>query len=349
MARHVLKGTGALALTALVIALNFVRLPVVTLLPGPVEDVLPHVRVGDRTPTYESKGRLFLTTVGVDSDVTFYEALLQLADGEVEVVPRTQIYPEDRSEQEVNLENAAEMDDSKLAATIVGLREAGYEVDTDPDGVRVAGVLDGGAASGKLRTDDRILEVGGKPVRSGDQVRDAIAAAGVGQRLAFKVQRGRSTVTETVTTRRSPPRAQPSPSGQARPYVGVSLANVYDFPVKIQIETSNIGGPSAGLMFALSIVEKLGKKDLIGDRLIAGTGIVDLNGNVGAIGGIRQKMIAARRRGATVFLTPRGNYDEARQVKPDGLQIVPVGTVREALDYLRRTTPSQAASGSPSG
>lgn len=341
MARHVLKGSGALALTALVIALNFVRLPVVTLLPGPVEDVLPHVKVGDGTPTFESNGRLFLTTVGVDSDVTFYEALLQLADGEVEVVPRAQIYPEDRSEQEVNLENAAEMDDSKLAATIVGLREAGYDVDTNPDGVRVAGVLDDGAASGKLRTDDRILEVGGKPVRSGDQVRQAITAAGIGRRLSFKLQRGRGTVTETVTTRVAP--ARPAQPGGSRPYVGVSLANVYDFPVDLRIETTNIGGPSAGLMFALSIIEKLGKEDLTGDRLIAGTGILDLNGNVGEIGGIRQKMIAAKRRGATIFLTPSGNFDEARRVKPDGLEIVPVRTVREALDYLRRTSPSHAA------
>jgi len=341
LARHVLKGSGALALTALVIALNFVRLPVVTLLPGPVEDVLPRVKVGDRTPTYDSKGRLFLTTVGVDSDVTFYEALLQLADRDVEVVPRAQIYPEDRSEQEVNLENAAEMDDSKLAATVVGLREAGYRVDTTPDGVRVAGVLDDGAASGKLKADDRILEVGGKPVTNGDQVRQAITTAGIGRRLAFKLQRGRSTLTETVTTRRAPPRAtQP---GETRPYVGVSLANVYDFPVDLQIETTNIGGPSAGLMFALSIIEKLGREDLTGDRSIAGTGILDLEGNVGEIGGIRQKMIAAKRRGATIFLTPAGNFDEARRVRPDGLEVVRVGTVRDALDYLRRTAPAQAA------
>jgi PDZ domain-containing protein len=344
LARHVLKGSGALALTALVIALNFVRLPVVTLLPGPVEDVLPQVKVGDATPTYETKGRLFLTTVGVDSDVTFYEALLQLADRDVEVVPRGQIYPEDRSEQEVNLENAAEMDDSKLAATVVGLREAGYKVDTNPDGVRVAGVLDDGAASGKLRADDRVLEVGGNPVHSGDQVRQAITGAGIGHKLTFKLQRGRGTVTETVTTRSAPTRA--SQPGAPRPYVGVSLANVYDFPVDLQIETTNIGGPSAGLMFALSIIEKLGKEDLTGDRLIAGTGILDFDGNVGEIGGIRQKMIAAKRRGATVFLTPIGNYDEARRVKPDGLEVVPVRTVRDALVYLRRTSPSRAA-GSP--
>jgi Lon-like protease len=333
---RVLKGGGAIALTAIVIALNFVRLPVVTLLPGPVEDVLPHVKVGDRTPTYESKGRLFLTTVGVDSEVTFYEALLQLADADVEVVPRQQIYPEDRTEQEVNLENAAEMDDSKLIATVVGLREAGYQVDTNPDGVRVAGVMSNSAADGRLRTDDRIIEVGGKAVRSGDEVRNAITAAGVGKRVSFKLQRGRNLLTETVTTRSAPSEA-------TRPYVGVSLANVYDFPVDLRIETSNIGGPSAGLMFSLAIIEKLGKEDLTSNRHIAGTGILDLNGNVGEIGGIRQKMIAAKRRGATVFLAPRGNYDEARRVRPGGLEVVPVGNVREALDYLRRTAPTQAA------
>src|SRR5262249_31551526 len=158
----------------------------------------------DRTPTYESKGRLFLTTVGVDSEVTFYEALLQLADADVEVVPRQQIYPQNRSEQEVNLENAAEMDDSKLTATVVGLREAGYQVDTTREGVRVAGVLDDGAASGKLRTDARLLEVAGKPVHSSDEARDAITGAGVGKRVPFKLQRGRTVVNVNLVTRAAP-------------------------------------------------------------------------------------------------------------------------------------------------
>jgi PDZ domain-containing protein len=100
-------------------------------------------------------------------------------------------------------------------------------------------------------------------------------------------------------------------------------------------------------MFALSIVEKLGAEDLTRGRDIAGTGTVDLEGRVGAIGGIHQKLIAARRNGARVFLLPRDNLAEARRGAPRGLELVPVGTVDEALAYLRGNHPAQAAAGNP--
>lgn len=334
MARRVLKGVGAVAVLALGVSLNFYQLPVVTLLPGPIEDVLPHVKV-DGAETYDSDGRLYLTTVGVDDQVNFYEALLQFADHDVEVLPRRLLYPEDRTDEEVDVQNAAAMDGSKLAATVVGLRESGYEIDDNPDGVRVASVVRGSAADGRLKPGDRILAVQGQPVHGAEEVRDTILGAGINQQVAFTVQRDGDTREVSVT-------ARAAPEGPRRPFVGISLSDVFDFPVDVEIQTENIGGPSAGLMFTLAIVDKLSEEDLTGGRRIAGTGTVDLDGNVGPIGGIRQKLIAAAREGADIFLTPRGNYEEARRFAPSGLTLVPVATVDEALAYLRQEHPAEA-------
>jgi len=336
LARRVLTWTGAVLVIALVAGLNFYQLPVVTLLPGPVEDVLPQVKVTDGTPIYDTGGKLYLTTVGVDDRVSFYEALLDFADRDVAVVPRSAVFPEGQTEQETDLQNAAEMDSSKLAATVVGLRHAGRQVDVNPDGVRLAAVLPGSAAAAaKLEEDDRVLAVGGVAVNSAKELRAAIGKAVIGRRLAFKVQRGTRPLTLQVVPR-------PSPDDPKRPFVGVTLADIFDFPVDIDIETDNIGGPSAGLMFALSIVEKLGPEDLTRNRKIAGTGTIDYDGKVGPIGGIQQKLIAARRTGATIFLCPADNYGEARRGTPRGLELVSVRTIDDALAFLRGDTPAAA-------
>jgi PDZ domain-containing protein len=279
--RRVLAWTGAVLVAALVAGLNFYQLPVVTLLPGPVEDVVPQIKVTGGTRVYDASGHLYLTTVGVDDRVNFYEALLDFADRDVQVVPRASIFPEDQTEQEIDLQNAAEMDSSKLAATVLGLQKSGYDVDTRPDGVRVVGVVEGSAADGILKPEDRILAVGATKVSSAETLRAQIATARIGSRLRLEIQRGTERSAVEVT-----PRA--APTGQRRPYIGISLADVYDFPIDLDIETKNIGGPSAGLMFTLSIIEKLGPEDLTNQRRIAGTGTVDVHGTVGPIGGIHQ-------------------------------------------------------------
>lgn len=335
MARRVFKGFGAVAVLALGVGLNFYQLPVVTLLPGPIEDVLPQVKV-DGAETYDSDGRLYLTTVGVDDQVNFYEALLQFADHDVEVLPRHLLYPEDKTDEQVDVQNAAAMDGSKLAATVVALRASGYEIDDHPDGVRVVGVVSGSAADGRLEPGDRIIAVQDQPVEGAEQVRDTILGAEIDADVKFTIERGGDTHEVNVT-------ASAAPDGPRRPFVGIRLSDEFDFPIDVEIQTENIGGPSAGLMFTLAIIDKLGQTDLTSGRKIAGTGTVDLDGNIGPIGGIRQKLIAAAREGAQVFLTPQGNYEEARQYAPGGLSLVPVSTVDDALEYLRQEPPTSAS------
>jgi PDZ domain-containing protein len=218
------------------------------------------------------------------------------------------------------------MDRSKEAATVVALREVGYDV--APSGVEVTQVVSGAPADGKLRPGDRIAEIDGRAVDSTEAVRKAITRHEVGERVRFRVDRG-GKATRTVAV------AAEDVDGQPR--VGILLRDLFpELPVKVTIETeNNIGGPSAGLMFTLSIIDKLTAEDLTGGRRIAGTGAIDLDGGIGAVGGVAEKLIAVDRQGVSTFLIPAENCDSVRGRVPNGLRLVKVSTIKEALRFLR--------------
>jgi Lon-like protease len=330
--QRVTTGAGVAALVVVVFALNFYRLPVVALTPGPAEDVLARIKVRGSTPVYDSKGKLYLTSVGIDDNVRFYEALLDLANRDVELRHRAELFPEGDSSEEIDRENVELMDQSKTVALVVALRELGYRV--EPSWVEVGNVVRGTPAEGKLEAGDRILQVDGRAVASIDQVRSAITRHRVGERVAFRVSREQAPTTVAVRVA----------ADDGQPRVGVELRERFDdLPVEVTIETENIGGPSAGLMFALSIIDRLTPEDLTGGRRIAGTGEVALDGEVLPIGGAAEKLIAARRQGATVFLIPRDNCRDVRGRVPAGLRLVRVATLDDALGFLRK--PAAPAAG----
>jgi Lon-like protease len=322
--QRVIAGVGVLALVGLVFALNFYRLPVVALSPGPMEDVLARLKV-EGSRVYHSEGKLYLTSVGVDDNVRFYEALLDMANRDVELVPRAQLYPDEQDSSEIDRENAALMDRSKETATVVALREVGYDI--EPSGVEVIQVVSGAPADGKLRPGDKIAEVDGRAVDSTEAVRKAITRHEVGERVRFRVDRAKAEKTVAVAAEEV----------DGEPRVGILLRDLFpELPVKVTIETeNNIGGPSAGLMFTLSIIDKLTAEDLTAGRRIAGTGAIDLDGAVGAVGGVAEKLIAVDRQGVSTFLIPAENCDSVRGRVPNGLRLVKVSTIKEALRFLR--------------
>ncbi len=325
MRQRVTAGAGVTALVVLVFALNFYRLPVVALTPGPAEDVLARIKVQGSTPVYDSKGKLYLTSVGIDDDVRFYEALLDLANRDVELRPRAELFPEGDNNDEIDRENVELMDQSKTVAQVVALRELGYTV--KPSGVVVRDVVRGTPAAGKLEAGDRILRVDGREVASIDQVRAAITSHRTGERVAFLVSRDETRTSVAVRVA----------AADGQPRVGVELRERFEnLPVKVSIETENIGGPSAGLMFALSIIDRLTSEDLTGGRRIAGTGEISVDGEVAPIGGVAEKLVAARRQGATIFLIPRDNCPDVRGRVPAGLRLVRVATLDDALRFLRQ-------------
>jgi Lon-like protease len=325
---------GVLALIGLVFALNFYQLPVVALSPGPMEDVLARLKV-EGSPVYGSEGKLYLTSVGIDDNVRFYEALLDMANRDVQLVPRGRLYPEDQDSEEVDEENAQLMDHSKETATVVALREVGYDI--EPSGVRITQVVSGAPADGKLKAGDEILTADGRAVDSIEEVRKVITSHKPGERVDFRVKRDKDERTVSVEVQEV----------ESEPRVGILLHDLFpDLPVKVTIETqNNIGGPSAGLMFTLSIIDKLTSEDLTGGRRIAGTGAIDLDGSVLPVGSVDEKLIAVHRFGVTTFLIPADNCDEVRGQVPDGVRLVKVAKLDDALRYLRDPKAAATAPG----
>ena len=334
MRQRVIAVVGVVALVGLVFALNFYRLPVVALSPGPMEDVLARLKV-EGSRVYDSEGKLYLTSVGIDDNVRFYEALLDMANRDVQLVPRAQLYPEEQDSAEIDKENVALMDRSKETATVVALRQVGYKI--EPSGVEVTEVVAGAPADGKLRAGDEILAADGHLVDSTDEVRKAITGHKPGERVAFRVERGKGEKNVSVEVQEV----------EDQPRVGVLLRDLFpNLPVKVSIQTqNNIGGPSAGLMFTLSIIDKLTSEDLTGGRRIAGTGEIALDGSVLPVGGDGEKLIAVHRLGVTTFLIPAENCAGVKGQVPDGLRLVKVSKVDDALRFLRDPKAAATAPG----
>ncbi|WP_219463247.1 YlbL family protein [Nonomuraea rhizosphaerae] len=311
------------------------RVPYVVLSPGPTENTIgevekkPVITISGRE-TYPTTGALSLVTVayqgGPGSKIDLLTALRGWVDPTVAVVPEETIFPRSRTPKQVEEENTVEMTNSQDFATAAALTELKI-----PFGkvVSVASTEKGKPADGKLRKGDEISAVDGKPVTDFESVSDAVTAHKPGENVTFTVVRGKDKTDVTVGT---------VVGGTGKTAVGVSMQESYKFPFKVEINVGDVGGPSAGLMFSLGILDKLTPGEITGGKAIAGTGTIDPSGEVGPIGGIAQKMVGARKSGATVFLTPAGNCAEAVKAVPEGLRLVKAETLHEAvtaLDALR--------------
>jgi PDZ domain-containing protein len=302
-----------------------VSVPYVELGPGPTVNTLGQADKHDvisvtGTPTTTSKGQLRLVTVSVTSQLTLFEAVKGWLQHDYAVVPRELIYPPNQTEQQVDQQNAQEFKDSQSSAETAALVALGYPIQ-----VTVSDVTTGGAAAGVLRVGDVITSVDGTRVTTAAKLTELIRARPAGTPRTFGYLRGGAPGTVTIT-----PRAQ-----DGTPRIGVQVEHKQPHPFQLKIDLDRIGGPSAGLMFTLGIIDKIKPADLTGGVVIAGTGTIDDNGNVGPIGGIPQKLVAARRDGAKVFLTPAANCAEAVANAVPGLPLARVATVDDALAALQ--------------
>lgn len=306
----------------------------VALLPGPTEDTLGLVEVGPGTERYASDGELLLTTVAVESDLDLAEWLKYAISPRVDEVPREQLFPSGEDAGEVAARNAALMENSQLDATVAALQQLGYDFDTDFDGARVEEVQEPSAVdAGQLQPDDVIVAVDDEPVTTNSEVVDLVGRMAPGDEVTLtRIRAGeRRDVTLTLV---------PSPDDPAAPRLGVLLSSYLELPVDVHIDAGVIGGPSAGLMFTLGIIDLLSEDDLTGGAVVAGTGTIDREGTIGPIGGIRQKILGATTRGedaeaATVFLVPEANMPEASGAPVDrGITLVPVATLDDAIRAL---------------
>lgn len=322
------------SLLVLILAVVGAILPVpyVVLQPGPTINTLgtfrgrPIIQVqGHRT--FPATGHLDLVTVayqgGPGNPIDLFTALRAWFDPESAVVPEETLFPPNQSARQVEQDNVREMTDSQAMATAAALRELKIPYRTV---VSVAEVRPNTPAARALRVGDVIIAVDGTAVTGPSAAADRIGARPPGRKVTLTVQRAGRTFPVTLPT---------VAGGDGRAVVGVVVEPKFQFPFTVKINVGDIGGPSAGMMFALGLIDKLTTGDLTGGRFIAGTGTIDPSGQVGPIGGIQQKMAGARAQGATIFLTPAANCKDALADVPKGLRLVKVETLDGALQALR--------------
>ena len=314
-AQRLIKIGLGLALVVAFVLSGTVWLPLYSLGPAPAREVLPLIQVSGH-PEYGSSGRFVMTSVRF-RQLTALGALLAWLDPDQAVVPRSDLFTPGETRTEEHQRAISQMDQSKLDATSVVLSDlTGYPKDHRP-GALVEDVEPGCAADGELYPGDLI--------RGAAQASRLIESARSGSTLTFDIRAGGEE--HLVDLRRAPC------GGRDEPLVGVFL--ISNFPFRVLIESGDVGGPSAGLMWALGLYDLLTPGDLTAGRTIAGTGLIGLDGTVYPIGGIEEKVVAADHAGASVFLVPEGNIAAARTAGGDGMVLQPVSSFRDAVDYLR--------------
>jgi Lon-like protease len=321
--RRAIHAAGIVLLVAASFAAGWVRLPYYALGPGPARDVLPLIDV-DGAPTYPgSSGHLVLTTVRFTT-LTPIGALVAWLDPEQAVVDEDVLYPPGLTPDEEEQRAVSEMDQSKIDAAVVVLSQLTPYPDEHARGALIEQVGEGCPADQRLFPGDLILRIDDEPVDSASEASDLIDAVPPARPIGFRI-RAEGEVRDVRVERGQCP-------GVRQPLVGISI--VEPFPFEISIESDDVGGPSAGLMWALGLYDLLTPGDLTEGRTIAGTGTIDQAGKVGPIGGVGDKVVAARDAGADILLVPKGNAREAEDVDHGELQVIPVGSFDEALAAL---------------
>ena len=328
--------SGALFVILLVLAMAL-PVPYLVLTPGPTYNTLGTVQQNGAAqqivhilghPTRRTSGNLNLTTVSYSTGkLTVFDALSAWLQSNEVVVPRSSLFPPGQSTQQVDQQNTEEFAASQDNAIIAASCELGY-----PKEFGVISVLSDGAAKGKLRAGDVLVSVAGQPADTYPRLKAVLAKQQPGASVPVVIERSGTRKTVTVTL-------GPPPKGSTGASLGITVtpqpACLAPFTVDLALG-NEIGGPSAGMMFALGIIDKVGPTDLTKGRFIAGTGTIDPSGTVGPIGGIQLKMIAARNAGATVFLAPAGNCSDVVGATPSGLKVVKVSTLHGAVQALER-------------
>lgn len=318
--------------------------PYVIQQPGPVFDTLGNVPTGQvdedteevpmieiaGTETFETEGSLDMLTVSVvgtpEQRPTWVEVALSWFDASKAVLPIEAVYPPGVTSEQRDEENAALMTDSQQTAVAAALRALDYEVQEE---VVVGDIPDGAPAEGRLEVGDVLLRANGETVDTITALRRIIADNGPDSAVSFDIRRDGADETVEVT-----PAEQTLDDGSTSVAVGIVPTSSYEFPFEVSIQLENVGGPSAGMMFALGIIDKVTEGPLTDGRTIAGTGTIDDDGNVGPIGGIRQKLYAAEGADADYFLAPAANCDDVVGHVPGDLDVYAVATLDEALRVL---------------
>lgn len=325
---------GGILAIAILIAIALMPVPYVKLSPGPMFNTIGSIdgveliKITD-TQVYPTTGELNLTTVtergGPYGELTLPEAFTGWVSNQDVVVPTTDLFPEGTTKQDATEENAANFANSQSNAISAALTYLNIPVTSS---VVVALVTANSPATGKLKVGDVISGVDGVAIKKPEDLPPLIRSKAPGTAVTFSITRNKNSIEEVV-------QLGSNPRDPTQGYVGVAGSSEYTGPFPIEFGVQGVGGPSAGTMFALGIIDKLTPEDLSDGKVVAGTGTVSPTGDVGPIGGITQKMFAANNNGAQVFLAPKANCETVAAAAPEGLNVAAVSTLTEAVETLR--------------
>jgi Lon-like protease len=306
--------------------------------PGPVFNTLGHTIVSKESvpvisisghPTHPTSGALDMLTVNIDGapgeTPTWAQVVGAWFDPSEAVVPIDEIYAPEQTIEQSNQQGAAEMTDSQQEATAAALHEQGIKFTSV---ATVVGLIEGSPAVGVFKKNDEITGINGHGFLDADALHDLVVKAGTSEPMTIDFTREGVKHEVQLTPKAS----------SAGPVIGVYISNKYEFPFPVTIQLQDVGGPSAGMMFALGIIDKMTSGTLNGGKHVAGTGTITASGVVGAIGGIRQKMYGAKDAGATYFLAPASNCggsDGVRGHIPAGLTVFATSSLKQSIADLK--------------
>ena len=323
----------SVAVVVLIVLLGTViRLPYVIYSPGDATPVEGIVRISG-AKTYRSRGAVLFLTVAVSRGrPNVWRFLAAKLDKDSDIVGEDN-FLQGQSRSRVDKENVVAMDDSQLAAKKVALEAVGYKVTATGQGAVIAQVVKGSPADGHLKVGDVVTAINGQPIRLADQIGPLVRSKPVGTTFVFTVTRENGTRSESITTV-----AGKNGALRGKPQVGIApvTKNVdLRFPVGVTIDPGPVSGPSAGLAFTLTIIDELTPGSLTGGQKVAVTGTMDLQGNVGEVGGVPQKTAAALDAGAKLFIVPTQEVAQAKKRAGSDATVVGVKTIDDALRALR--------------
>lgn len=314
------------------------RVPYFALSPGSARSTEPLVTLIDR-PGFRTDGEILFTTVSIGRPSGF-EAVWGWLDPDVDVAPE-EVIQGDQSDEENRQLNLALMDDSKQVASYVALRHLGFDVSRTATGAVIVQVL-AEPARGELEAGDVVVGIDGTDVGLTEELIDAIGTHEPGEEVTLRVERGSTERTEDV-------RLTLAADPQGEPVIGVAVQPRglrYRLPVDVEIDSGDVGGPSAGLAFTLAVLDRLTPGSLTGGNRVAVTGSIQPDGGVGPVGGVGQKAVAAEEEGAELFLVPADEAPLAEAHAGD-MRVVGVATLSDALRALDNLGGNALALGQP--
>lgn len=319
--RALTAAMGLIFLVGVIVLAWNVPLPLVAYSPGPVTDATDSVTV-EGAQTYDTDGELVMLTVA-GQDINAFEALVAAVDPSVDVLARQVVRRPDESDEEYRRRNLELMDQSAQTAISVALSR--IELPQDQWAVYVTGYAADTPAGEVLEIGDRIVALAGQRIEAAESLADVMEGSAPGDRVPLEIERDGQVLSYEVEL-------VPREDDPDTPMIGIYVRQL---PFWVDIDTGIVGGPSAGMMYTLAIIDVLTPGSLTGGHVVAGTGTIDIDGKVGPVGGVRQKVVAAEAAGAEYMLVPVDNLAAAETAPRGDMELVAVETIDDALEFLR--------------